>query len=174
MKITSVEALDSHVSEIVRLKIQHAAQTAQMEMEIATIQKRFAPKLANLCDGIRSAEADAQIYCEANRAAIFPERKSRETISATFGFELTPPRVETAGKRIKWKDVVDRLARLSWGAAYLRQADARPDKEALLADRQRLSAEQCTSAGIEFVQDEQFFIRPKPESAQVTVLREAA
>ena len=48
-----------------------------------------------------------------------------------------------------------------------------PDKEALLTDREKLSPEQQTAAGIQFCQDEQFFIRPKPETAEATV-KEAA
>ena len=43
------------------------------------------------------------------------------------------------------------------------------DKNALLADREKLSPEQITAAGIQFCQDEQFFIRPKPETAEDTV-----
>jgi len=43
-----------------------------------------------------------------------------------------------------------------------------PDKNALLADREKLSAEQLTAAGIQFCQDEQFYIRPKLETAADT------
>ena len=42
------------------------------------------------------------------------------------------------------------------------------DKEALLADRQTLTPEQCTAAGLQFAQDEQWFLRPKPETAADT------
>jgi len=36
----------------------------------------------------------------------------------------------------------------------------------LLADRDQLTPEQRAAAGIQFCQEEQFFIRPKPETAQ--------
>jgi hypothetical protein len=101
---------------------------------------------------------------------LFAERKSRETSLAVFGFELTPHRVETANRKIKWADVVTRLLRLPWGKAYVRQAEPKPDKEALLADREKLTPEQCTAAGIAFAQDEQFFIRPKPETAAASAV----
>ena len=169
MKITSLESLDAHVAEACRLKLQLAADTAQMEARIAEIQKMHAAGQAALKKDIANLEADVMAYCEANRSLIFTNRKSRETASACFGFELTPHRVETASRKIKWADVVTRLLRLSWGKAYIRLADPKPDKEALLSDREKLSPEQLTAAGIQFCQDEQFFIRPKSNVAEATV-----
>lgn len=166
MKITSTESLDSHVAEAVRRKIRRVATAVRMETEIAAIQKKFAPDLAAQADAIAEIEADIQLYCEAHRAELFPDKKSRENIAAVFGFELTPWRVETAGKKIKWKDVIQRLKRLAWGGAYLRTPDPHVDKEALGADREKLTAVQRLAAGIQFVQDEQFFIRPKSEIAE--------
>lgn len=169
LKITSPESLDARVAEVVRTKIRHTAETAKMEAEIAAIQKRFAPRLADLLAGIAIGESEIHDYCQANRAGLFPERKSRETPSAVIGFELTPPRVETASRKIKWADVVTRLLRLDWGKAYVRHPEPKPDKEALLSDREKLAPEQLTAAGITFAQDEQFFIRPKSEIAEDTV-----
>jgi phage host-nuclease inhibitor protein Gam len=60
--------------------------------------------------------------------------------------------------------VLTRLARAKWGLAYIRTKET-IDKEALLADRTTLTPEQITAAGIAFLQDEQFFLRPKPETA---------
>ena len=168
LKITSLESLDAAVAHAVRLKINRTKLTAQMDAEIAGVQKRFAPELAGSAEDIARAEGEIHDYCSANRAALFPEKKSRETASGVFGFELTPPRVETASRKIKWQDVVDRLCRLAWGKAYVRQPEPKPDKEALLADREKLTPEQCVAAGIQFAQDEQFFIRPNAETAEET------
>ena len=124
-------------------------------------------------EAIAELEGRVQEYCTAHRAVLFADKKSRETPLAVFGFETTPPRVETASKKIHWKDVVARLLRLAWGKAYVRLPKPQPDKEALLADREKLTAEQLVAAGIQFCQDEQFFIRPKPETAAASV-KEAA
>lgn len=169
LNITSVEALDVAVAEIVRLKIRHTEATAAKDAEVAGIEKRHQQKITELIESIADLETRVQQYCEAHRATLFSEKKSRETSLAVFGFELTPWRVETSSKKVTWKKVVDRLKRLIWGKAYIRTPDPKPDKEALLADREKLKPEQLTAAGIQFVQDEQFFIRPKPETAQETV-----
>ena len=173
LHITSPEALDARVAEVVRLKINHTEVTAQMDAEIAAVQKRYARPLRLLVEEVDEAEGLVKDYCLAHRTALFIEKKSRESAAAVIGFELTPPRVETANKKIKWKDVVARLVRMNWGQAYVRTAEPKPDKEALLADREKLTVEQITAAGIEFVQDEQFFIRPKCASAEDSVKQAA-
>ena len=165
LKITSADSLDATVADVVRHKIRLTEATARMDAEVAVLQKSHQAVLTGLQEKIAAGESAVADYCTAHRAALFADKKSRETLAAVFGFELTPPRVETASRKIKWADVVIRLLRLAWGKAYVRHPEPKPDKEALLADREKLSAEQQTAAGISFVQDEQFFIRPKPETA---------
>ena len=168
LEITSPEALDAVVADIVRRRIKRTEATAAKDGEVAAVEKRHQAVLVAINEEIATREAAVQEYCTANRTTLFPKVKSRETPLATIGFELTPPRVEPASRKVKWSDIVTRLLRLPWGKAYVRQAEPKPDKEALLADRERLSPEQCTAAGIRFEQDEQFFIRPKAETAADT------
>lgn len=165
LKITSPESLESTIAEAVRQRILLTKLKAALDSEIAQVSKLRQPRITEVNDQIAALEAEVQAYCTANRASLFPETKSRDTMLAVYGFELTPPRVETANKKIKWKDVIARLLGLDWGGAYLRQPDPGVNKEALLADRDRLTPEQRTAAGIQFCQDEQFYIRPKPETA---------
>jgi phage host-nuclease inhibitor protein Gam len=173
LAISSVESLDTAVAEAVRLKIELTRRTALKDGEVATLEKSHQARITGLQEEIAIVEGMVLDYCVANRAALFPALKSRETSLAVFGFELTPNRVETSSRKIKWKDVVLRLVRLPWGEAYVRQPERVPDKQALLADREKLSPEQCVAAGITFCQDEQFFIRPKPETAADSIRREA-
>lgn len=166
IEITSPEALDAVVGDIVATKIKLTAAQAKRDLAVAQVQKTWQPTLQALGEEIEAKEAKVRDYCDANRAALFATRKSRETTLAVFGFETTPPRVETANKKIKWKDVVTRLQRLVWGKNYLTFADPKPNKEAILADRSTLTPGQLSDAGIQIVQDEQFFLRPKPETAE--------
>ena len=170
LKITSLDSLDTTVAEVIRRKIERTKMQAAMDAEIVAIQKRHAPALANAVADIALVEAAILDYCEANRAVLFSEKKSRETAAGVFGFEFTPYRVEPANKKIKWADVVARLLRLDWGKAYVRQAEPKPDKEALLSDREQLTPEHLLAAGIQIVRDEQFFIRPAAETAAETKL----
>jgi phage host-nuclease inhibitor protein Gam len=173
LTITSLEALDSFVAEVVRTKILLTKTIAKKEGAVAELEKRHQSEITAITEKIAAMESVVLDYCTAHRAELFSDKKSRETSLAEFGFEFTPHRVETASRKIKWKDVVERLQRLSWGKAYVRNPDPQPDKQALLSDREKLSPEQLTAAGVQFCQDEQFFIRPKPETAADTV-KEAA
>jgi phage host-nuclease inhibitor protein Gam len=168
LAITSPESLDAAVADVVRLKITRTRYRADVDAAIAEIEKSSQPALTSIDDEIKRHEAHIIAYCEAKRPDLFPDKKSRETSLAVFGFRITPPRVETSSRKIKWADVVVRLLRLSWGKAYVRQADPKPDKDALLADRTKLTPEQLTAAGIQFCQDEEFFIDPKPETASIS------
>lgn len=166
LSIASQESLEASVAEVVRLKIHRAKLVAAMDAEVAEVQRRHQQAISAVLEDIAAGEALVQDYCAANRAALFWEKKSRETNLAEYGFEFTPHRVETTSRKVTWKDVVKRLARLSWGRAYLTKPEPKPDKQALLADREKFTEEQRLAAGIQFCQDEQFFIRPKLESAE--------
>ena len=165
LQITSPESLDSSIALAVRLRIVLTKVMADRDAELARITQQCQPHITKITEDIASAESSIQDYCEAHRSTLFVDRKSRETSLAEFGFELTPHRVETSNKKIKWKDVVARLLRLPWGQAYIRHPEPQPDKQALLSDREQLTPEQLTAAGVQFCQDEQFFIRPTPETA---------
>lgn len=166
LRICSAESLDSAVAEVVRQRILHTKAVAARDAALAEVEQRHQAAITTIAGQITTLESGIQDYCTACREALFASKKSRETALAEFGFELTPPRVETANKKVKWRDVVGRLLGLAWGSAYVRQPEPQPDKQALLADRERLTPEQRAAAGIQFCQDEQFFIRPKPETAQ--------
>ncbi len=174
IKITSIESLDSHVAEVVRLKIEHTAITAEMEEKIAGLRKEYAPKIGSVADRISDKEDLILAYCDANRELLFPDKKSRESLTATIGFEFTPYRVETSAKKITWKVVIKRALRLAWAKVYVRKPAPQVDKNALLADREKLTPVQLVALGIQFDRDEQFFIRPKSEIATDTVKREEA
>jgi phage host-nuclease inhibitor protein Gam len=173
LTINSVEGLETAVADVVRLKIERTRAMAVKDAAVAEVEKEHQERLTDLAEEIAEFEGRVQDYCTANRALLFQVNKSREINLAIFGFELTPHRVETTSRKITWKDVVARLSRLAWGKAYVRQPAPLPDKQALLTDREKLSPGQCTAAGIAFAQDEQFFIRPKPETAAETI-KEAA
>lgn len=163
--IISPESLDAAVARVVMLKNRHNSLVADKEKELIAVEKKHQTSIGACLEQIADLESLVVEYCALHRADVFAEKKSRETGLAVFGFELMPHRVETSSKKIKWRDVVARLLRLDWGKAYVRQAEPAPDKKALIDDRDKLTPEQLTAAGICIVQEEQFFIRPKPETA---------
>ena len=168
LTIASTAALDSVVADLVRMQLRLTELEVRRDSELAEVEKRHQAKLMAVRDNIRATEENVQAYCKAHRAELFPETKSRETALAHFGFELTPWRVELASRRLKIRDVIQRLLRSAWGKVYLRQPDPQLDKEMILADRQTLTPERLAEAGLQITRDEQFFVRPKLETAEAT------
>jgi phage host-nuclease inhibitor protein Gam len=171
--ISSRAALDSVVADIVKLKLEQTHATAVMEQEIATVQKHHQENLLGIARQIEAREAGVFVYCQKNRCALFPEKKSIDLLLATVGFELTPPRVDKISTKDTFGKIGLRLENLEWGAAYVRYPDPEVNKEKILADRAQLKPDQLREAGLKIDQDENFFIRPKSDIAEQSV-REAA
>jgi phage host-nuclease inhibitor protein Gam len=170
--LASREAMESTVADIVRLKLQHARLTAAMEEEIAAVRKRHQEAVVEICRDLESKEASVRVYCEKHRAELFRHRKSLDLLLAEVGFECTPHRVEKRAGRSSWPAIARRLLGLDWAAEkYVRAPAPEVDKQALLRDRHTLTPERLAEAGLKFAQDENFFIRPRSELAE---MKEAA
>jgi phage host-nuclease inhibitor protein Gam len=173
LPILSREALDASVTEVATLKLQYAAAKAGMELEIARVQERHQGQMLDLCKQIEVSEAGIFVYCQQRRAQLFPDKKSIDFLLATVGFRTEPPSVEKSSRKDTWSAIAQRLEALEWGARYINSPEPEVDKKALLADREKLSLEQLSEAGIRFEQDELFYITPKSDLAARTVLETA-
>jgi phage host-nuclease inhibitor protein Gam len=171
--VLSRESLDAVVAEVATLKLQYAAAKAALELEIASVQERRQQHLLALGKQIESREAGVFIYCQQHRSELFPDKKSIDLLLATVGYRTEPPSVEKCSKKDNWSAIAKRLEALDWGAPYITTPDPEVDKKALLADRDRLTAEQLSQAGIRFEQDEFFYITPKSDVAEKTVMEAA-
>ena len=168
LKITSPESLDAAVADCVKLKLELTSLKAAVAARQTDIEKRYAGEICELTHDVAEAESRIRDYCLANRGTLFLDKKSRHSLSAEIGFELTPWRVERAGKKITWKEVVRRLLALTWGQLYIRHPEPEVNKEALLSDREKLSETDQATLAIRFARDEQFFIRPVADQAEPT------
>src|SRR5580700_782838 len=171
--VVSREALDAAVAEVATLKLQFAAAKTNMELEIARVQERHQEQMLTLAKQIEIREAGIFVYCQQRRAQLFPDKKSIDFLLATVGFRTEPPSVEKSSRKDTWSAIAQRLEALEWGARYVNTPEPEVDKKALLADREKLSLEQLSEAGIRFEQDELFYITPKSEVAARTVLEAA-
>jgi phage host-nuclease inhibitor protein Gam len=173
LPILSREALDAAVAEVATLKIEYAAAKADMELEVARVQERYQERLLALSKQIELSEARVFVYCQQNRALLFPEKKSIDFLLATVGFRTEPPGVEKCSRKDTWSAIARRLEALEWGRLYVNTPEPEVDKKALLADREKLNENQLTEAGIRIEQDELFYITPKSEVATRTILQAA-
>jgi phage host-nuclease inhibitor protein Gam len=172
--ITSREAMDMVVTEVINIKLEIEKQKAAMEQEVLEVQAKHQVKINELAAQLPAKEAGVQIYCQRNREVLFPLKKSLDMPVGEVGFELNPFKVEKRRSKETWDEVVTRMLTLDWGKDYVREADPEVDKQALITDRKKLTDEQLKEAGIDIVQEEQFFIRPKSKVVEATVIKAAA
>jgi phage host-nuclease inhibitor protein Gam len=181
--IASREAMAATVNDIVTARLRHAELTAQMEQEIAAVQKRYQDRLADLGREIQSKEAGVQLYCEQHRAIEFTEKKSIDLTLATVGFRETPYRVEKIRSKDTWEEIAVRMASISTtdaggapvfsGENYVTYPEPTLAKALLLQDRPQIPEDILKAAGIRFAYDELFYIAPKSQLAGDSV-KEAA
>src|ERR1700677_137465 len=171
--VISREALDAAVAEVARLKIQYAAAKANMELEIADVQEKHQEQMLALSKRIEAREAGVFVFCQQHRRQLFPEKKSIDFLLVIVGFRIEPPSVEKNSRKDTWSAVAKRLETLGWGSRYVSPRDPEVDKKTLLSDRERLTPEQLAEAGIRFEQDKVFYITPKPDVSEKTVLEAA-
>lgn len=163
--IGSQAAMESCVADYVRATIERTQLQTALDAEIAEVTKRHQAAILAQDAAIARLEQSVYIYCAQNRAGLFPDKKSIETPLAVVGFRKGNPSVDRVSSKLTWKEIVQRLLGLAWGADYVRDGDPELDKERLLADAPKLQPEQLAVVGIKIVQEERFYIEPKPETA---------
>jgi phage host-nuclease inhibitor protein Gam len=162
--VSTPEGLEAAVADYVKLKLEHAAAKAALELAIANVQADHQERIADLGEAIDERFCGIQAFCEANRAALFPpDRKSLDYIMAEVGFRKNPPSVETRRKSITFAKAAKLLLGLEWGKLFVRYGEPALDKQALIAARSRLTDEQLSAVGLEICQEEEFFVAPKSE-----------
>lgn len=164
--VTSREAMEAIVADIVALKLDYVQRTALMEKEIAEVQKRHQEGILSVAQQLQIKEAGVYTYCQEHRKELFPEKKSIDLLLATIGFRTNPPSVEKITRKDTWEDIARRLETTSWGKDYVTEPAPEISKVKLIADRDKLNAEKLRVIGVRIDQDEEFFIKPKSEVAE--------
>lgn len=151
--------LDAVIENIVQLQLQRSELENAREKEIADVRQKYHAPLAEVERYLLLETSWAETWARNNPGA-FDETRSLACPHATIGFHTPPPRVERAGRRWTWSAIVVKLGETAWGQRYLRVPAPEVNKDAILADRARLPADELRLAGIKIVQQERFCITP--------------
>jgi len=154
---------------VYRLAVQQAqvnTLTLQMETHIHDVRERFAARIdagqAEIDDLARGLEA----WAAANPQEFPRDRKSIDFVHGAIGFRTGTPKVKKGRRFPNLEAVAEAMRKLPWARKYVKQAAPTVNKPALIADRDKLTAEQLNTLGLAIVQDESFFVEPKCEDLQ--------
>jgi len=151
--------LDAVIENIVQLQLRRNELENAREKEIADVRQKYHAPLAEVERYLLLETSWAETWARNNPGA-FDKTRALARPYATIGFHTPPPRVERAGRRWTWAAIVVKLGETDWGRRYLRVPAPEVNKDAILADRTRLPAEELRLAGIKIVHQERFFITP--------------
>lgn len=160
-KIRSKEELVETVAEIARLTVDANLLRATMDERIMQIRDEFQPKIEAAEAEIKAEVKAAKVWAKANKTE-FGEAKSLDLGLAVVGFRTGMPKVSfLKGWNVEKciAAVLERFPR----RGYVRTVEEL-DKQALIADRDKLTACECDNIGIEIDQDETFFVDVKLET----------
>lgn len=138
-----------------------AAKDAEHKKTIAALNSHHDQACQVERERLGVLEASLHLYVTTHRLELFPDpngAKSKAYQNAVIGFRTNPPSVAPMLKGDTEKMIAERLADTEWGGVYM---DWLPklNKDALLRDRESLTAEQRGEVGITFSQEEVFFIK---------------
>lgn len=158
----STEQFDDSLAVYAAADARIAKINATMDEQFTRIREKYADEL-NQLEAQRSENFEVvQTYCVENEESLFSKKKSYETPHGIVGFRTGTPKLATL-KGFTWGSVQKLLEKLK--PDYIR-TKTEPNKELLLADREKLKAE-LPDLGLEVKQEESFFIELKKEEASI-------
>lgn len=133
------------------------ADCIQMATETAEVEKRHADKQSMLQEKISAGEKLARKFAKKS-PGLFGEKRSIDLVGCRVGYRLGNW-VCSLPKGFTLKDLAQAMRSLPWARQYVRTV-YEVDKEALIADRDKLAPEQLAELGVTIDQEDRFFIDP--------------
>jgi phage host-nuclease inhibitor protein Gam len=163
LKIETFEDAARTGAEFAERQAAYNKLVAEKNTALADVGRRFDDLIAAESSAMLDRAGALEEWAGARRKEFFAQSKTLDLGPVFLSFRLKPPSVGKLRGREKVCDIARRLLKFPWGSKYVRTAEPTIDKEALLADRDNLSAQQLIDAGLRFAQDEEFKIEVKGE-----------
>lgn len=157
----TAESFDEAFSVYAAADAREASINAKMDEQFTKIREKYADELAQCKDEKERTIETLETYCHENYDALFPKKKSYDTVHGVVGFRTGTPTLKTR-KGFTWSSVLELLkVKLP---SYVRTKEE-PNKELLLANREQPEVVTAMpSIGVEVIQAESFFIELKKEA----------
>jgi phage host-nuclease inhibitor protein Gam len=151
------EEMEALVGEITTLKIQERTLKARLDAELTAVRESYEGHISDITEALAPKLARAHAWAEAHPEAF--TGKSVEMLHGTIGWRLNTPSLKTLAGWT-WDRVLEKLSAIAALAGYVR-TKREVNKQALLADRDQIGADELRKIGVRVVQEEEFFVEPK-------------
>jgi phage host-nuclease inhibitor protein Gam len=160
------------LGEVRALTISRNATQAKREKELQAVDDRYAGQLDELAQTMDEKVELLRGWAEGNPSE-FGGKKSLDLTHGLMGWRIGQPTLKTLSG-FTWDRVLEKIRTVFAEPAEFIRTKHEVDKQALLAQRDTIPAENLKAIGVRVVQDEPFFVEPKLDEPEPTRLREAA
>jgi phage host-nuclease inhibitor protein Gam len=167
--IQTREEMEKLVGEICMLKTQEQSLTAEMNARLTEVRENFESGLSAIDEELKGKIALARDWAEANPSE-FGRGKSIAMTHGDVGWRIGNPALRLL-TGWNWEKVLTALTSLAL-KQYIR-IKCEVNKEALIADREKLQDAGLRRFGVKIVQDEPFFIEPRLVATETRMQEEA-
>ena len=134
------------------------AEEASLNKELATVRTKHEAEITAFKETIELLEAQIRSWADKTPDA-FAKKKSVDMVHGTCGYRTSPPSIKTI-PGVTWEKVTAILD--SKRPDFIRTVKE-VDKEALLASRSIMKADDYAMLGLRINQPEEFFVDPKKD-----------
>lgn len=152
--------LEALVREVAELTLTRNKQQTELDAALTKIRQGYEETLAVIDQSLTEKTELARAWAEANPAE-FKGLKSLELTHGTVGFRASTKVKTLAGWTVA-KIIAALKAKFAFPDEYIRTKEEL-NKEALIAHRDAIPADELRLVGVKIVQDESFFIDPNIE-----------
>jgi phage host-nuclease inhibitor protein Gam len=162
--IQTRDELESVLGQYARSVITRGKLVLAMDEKINAIRRDYETRLADLDAEQETLFADMEAWA-ALHPAEFAAQRSIDLVHGKLGFRTGNPTLKCI-KGCKWEHVLDMLRCHGSTQRYIRTVEE-PNKDLLLADREKIGADRLRTLGMQVDQVDRFYVEPKLEAGAV-------
>jgi len=164
--IRSRAEMEILVGDICTLKIEEQKIKTGMNEEIKAIKDQYDPDLAGIADELNLKMLAAEAWAESHLVE-FGKLKSVDMTHGIVGWRTGQPQPKTLSGWT-WDRVLEKIEGIPLMAAYIR-TKREVNKQALVADREKIGEADLRAVGVRIIQEEAFYVEPKLQTVEPRV-----
>jgi phage host-nuclease inhibitor protein Gam len=147
------------LSDICLITLNRNKAVTAMDAEISAVRSKYETAITECNKALEEKTDLIRTWAEAHPEE-FNGLKSIDSVHAVFGWRTGQPQLKTR-KGWTWDRVLEVLKLPRFAAYPYVRTKEEVNKQAILADRETLPADDLHAMGVHVIQDEAFFIEPK-------------
>jgi phage host-nuclease inhibitor protein Gam len=165
-KIETRQQAEATLGMLCESEIERNRITLEMDASLTEIRQEFEGRIDPHQRRVEDLTLALEDWATANPQEFPSGRKSIDFVHGEIGFRTGMPKFKKLRRFKTLQLMAEAMRKLAWARKYVKQSPPTVNKELVIANRDKLTAEQLNTLGIQIVQDESFYVDPKTEVLQ--------